>query len=278
MEAAASIPLSQCSFDTAALEEFLTRHKVAMQSRDVRGTRVTLHADQTTSLTAFIPHSFSAMQFLRQRDTFQSVKWNRPAEMEQEPIAQSPLAPFLPFFAQRRVMLGFCCRLENERYAQQFYWISFRDFELERRFPAFHCELFIISLHSQGDQLCAVCGEYFDEKDSSDRCYYHPGSIKTVMECFGALGCEDIERWTCCNEYQHENKTCQMGPHVPLQLRGFAPKLTYWEQVRLLLLWKKILKSGSELETGNALFLLDEILDAIVFLLVELNDAAFYDS
>jgi hypothetical protein len=271
-------PLSHCCFDAQQYADFRAMHDSA-HFQDARGVRFGLRASRrvATGPQCFLPPVLNLCQFLQQRDTFCSIDWQA-SVAKLEPIENSVLGPFVGYFAQRRVILGFCLRLQNESYGQQFYWLSLTDVLQNRGVPNFTFELFILTLYGR-EKLCRICGNFYDDDDPTSvveelKCSFHDGVIEVHGECFGAIGWEDIERWSCCNMYQHSNKTCKTGPHVPLLLNGFAPTLTHWEQIRLILAWKRECRSG-EAEAGG-LFLLQEIIDVIVFALVELNDAEFY--
>ena len=57
-----------------------------------------------------------------------------------------------------------------------------------------------------------------------------------------------------------------------LQFTGFAPTLTYWKQIRILLAMK------SDAASEIAIPLPTELVDVIIWDLVELNDDSFYET
>jgi hypothetical protein len=271
----AQVSSQLCCFDVAQLDCYLREH---CQHFKRYGTPFSLKANRCLEFAyCYIPSSLTLRQFLQQRTTFLKPIYNRDLSYNLEPIEESVLGPFQPYFAQRNVMLGFFAIELKELYSKPFFWLKFSDVMNDLRVPSFPYRVYIITLYGR-DKLCGRCGKFYDENESSLDdlvCHFHVGELEETLTSVGA-GWEMMDCWSCCHYYPGGGglNPCKTGPHVPLLLNGFAPTLTHWEQIRLILAWKRECRAG-EAEAGG-LFLLQEIIDVIVFALVELNDAEFY--
>ena len=123
-----------------------------------------------------------------------------------------------------------------------------------------------MSLYSRNDNLCKVCGEYFE--DERKECLRHSGTLEKLMAT-GVKKKKKDEKWTCCNSIRQYSFHCASGPHSRLTINGFASSLTYWSQIRLLLALKY--------EANNDLrYLPNELVDLFIWNLVKLNVSFLY--
>ena len=186
--------------------------------------RMTLFADGVTFLSTsefLLPVSVPLLKYL-------------PIQPQSLPLAR--------FFARRNVVLGFCLRPDLGPYKQEWYWISVETLrtlslpELRLHYHRFH----VITLHSR-ENLCGYCGKYYT--DNLEQCQYVEGLKTEKVQIPRNNSDLPEQRWTCCdNKLDYERRTmnwfCCVGVHVPLQFTGFAPTLTYWKQIRILLAMK----------------------------------------